>query len=136
MVAWADGRVDNGERTAVLSAADEAGLSKHEVSYQVLEQWLTDPPPAEMLIKWKAYIEALSVTLNEAFTLPCHMICIPNRLLMGGVMRKHVSMHVVLGRRLRALFDAPVLPAPVRRTIGEGVQELEAAAGCHQGCTS
>jgi hypothetical protein len=36
-------------------------------------------------------------------------------------------MHVVLGR-LRALLDDPVLPAPARRTIGEGVQELEAAA--------
>jgi hypothetical protein len=65
VVAWADGRIDNGERTAVLSAAEEAGLSKHEVSYQVLEQWLADPPPPEMLIKWKAYIEALSVALNE-----------------------------------------------------------------------
>ena len=42
-------------------------------------------------------------------------------------MKKHVSMHEVLGR-LRALLDAPVLPAPARRTIGEGVQELEAAA--------
>ncbi|SKD04843.1 hypothetical protein [Paraburkholderia hospita] len=65
VVAWEDGRIDNGARTAVLSAAEEAGLSKHEVSYQVLEQWLADPPPPEMLIKWKAYIEALSVTLNE-----------------------------------------------------------------------
>ncbi|MFM0006824.1 hypothetical protein PQR57_38345 [Paraburkholderia dipogonis] len=65
VVAWADGRIDNGERTAVLSAAEEGGLSKHEVNYQPLEQWLAEPPPPEMLIKWKAYIEALSATLNE-----------------------------------------------------------------------
>jgi hypothetical protein len=35
------------------------------VSYQLLEQWLAEPPPPEMLIKWKAYIEALSATLSK-----------------------------------------------------------------------
>jgi hypothetical protein len=65
VAAWADGRIDNSERTAVLSAAEGAGLGKHEVSYQLLAQWLAEPPPAEMLIKWKAYIGALTATLSE-----------------------------------------------------------------------
>ena len=47
--------------------------------------------------------------------------------LWGCVMKKHVSIHVVLGR-LRTLLADPALPEPARRTIGEGVQEIEAAA--------
>jgi hypothetical protein len=67
VVAWADGRIDSGERTAVLSAANSEGLHKDETSYQLLEQWLANPPPPDLLVKWKAYIQALSATLdNEA----------------------------------------------------------------------
>jgi hypothetical protein len=64
-VAWADGRIDKEERTAILSAAEEAGLRKDNANYQLLEQWLAAPPPLDMLIKWKAYIQALSATLND-----------------------------------------------------------------------
>jgi hypothetical protein len=67
VVAWADGRIDSGERTAVLSAANSERLHKDETSYQLLEQWLANPPPPDLLVKWKAYIQALSATLdNEA----------------------------------------------------------------------
>jgi hypothetical protein len=65
VVAWADGNIDDGERSAVLSAAEDAGLHKQHVSYQLLEQWLTQRPPPEMFVKWKAYIRALSATLSE-----------------------------------------------------------------------
>jgi hypothetical protein len=64
-VAWADGRIDKEERAAVLSAAEGAGLHKDNANYQLLEQWLAAPPPLDMVIKWKAYIQALSATLNE-----------------------------------------------------------------------
>jgi hypothetical protein len=65
VVAWADGSIDDKERSAVLSAAEEAGMSKQGVSYQLLEQWLAERPPPEMLAKWKDYIDALSATLSE-----------------------------------------------------------------------
>jgi hypothetical protein len=38
---------------------------KQHVSYQLLEQWLTQRPPPEMFARWKAYIHALSATLSE-----------------------------------------------------------------------
>jgi tellurite resistance protein len=67
VVAWADGHIDSRERAAVLSAANSEGLHKEETSYQLLEQWLANPPPPDMLVKWRAYIQALSATLdNEA----------------------------------------------------------------------
>jgi tellurite resistance protein len=64
-VAWADGRIDDKERSAVLSRAEELGLSKQDVSYQLLEGWLAEQPMPELLASWKDYIGALSVTLSH-----------------------------------------------------------------------
>ena len=64
MVAWADGEIDGRERTAVLAGAAEAGVHQQDVSYSLLEQWLRDRPPVELLSTWKAYISALSPTLG------------------------------------------------------------------------
>jgi hypothetical protein len=41
------------------------GLHKDETSYQLLEQWLVNPPPLDMLAKWKDNIQALSATLSD-----------------------------------------------------------------------
>jgi len=65
MVAWADGNIDDGERSVILSAAEDAGINKQHVSYQLLEQWLTRQPPPEMFAKWKTYIHVLSATSSE-----------------------------------------------------------------------
>jgi hypothetical protein len=66
MVAWADGSIDEAERAAILSAAAGAGLDQRGASYELLNQWLTQRPPAELLATWKAYIEAISGTLDDA----------------------------------------------------------------------
>ena len=64
-VAWADGSIDDKERSAVLSAAAKMGLSKQDISYQLLERWLAEHPPPALLANWKDYIDALSVTLSH-----------------------------------------------------------------------
>jgi hypothetical protein len=64
-VAWADGRIDDTERNAVLSGAAELGLSEQEASYQLLERWLAERPSPELLASWKEYIDALSERLSQ-----------------------------------------------------------------------
>ena len=64
-MAWADGSIDDKERSAVLSRAAELGLTKQDVSYQLLEGWLAEQPMPELLASWKDYIGALSITLSH-----------------------------------------------------------------------
>jgi hypothetical protein len=63
-VAWADGRLDAREQSALLAAAEQAGLSKDSASYQLLEGWVQERPSPRVLAAWKAYVAALSVTLD------------------------------------------------------------------------
>lgn len=44
VAAWADGNIDERERTAILSGATEAGIDKDGPSYEMLGQWLRQPP--------------------------------------------------------------------------------------------
>lgn len=63
-VAWADGSIEDNERRAAFSRAAEAGLARQDVSHQLFERWLAEPPPAALLAAWKAYIGAFSATLS------------------------------------------------------------------------
>jgi len=63
-VAWADGDVDDKERRVLLSKASEMGLSQQDVSYQLFERWLAEPPPAALLAAWKDYIGGFAASLD------------------------------------------------------------------------
>jgi hypothetical protein len=64
-MAWADGRLDDKERTAILSAAEQAGLDKQHPSYQLFEGWLARKPPPELAATSQEYVSALSATLPD-----------------------------------------------------------------------
>ena len=66
LVAWADGEIDDKERAAVLSGAEQMGLARGAPSHQLLESWLTKHPPATLLASWKDYVAALAPTLDAA----------------------------------------------------------------------
>lgn len=66
VVAWADGSIDERERAAILSGATEAGIDKDGPGYEVLGQWLRQPPPPGLLAAWTAYIGAVAGTLDHA----------------------------------------------------------------------
>ena len=66
VVAWADGTIDERERTAILSGAAEAGIERNGPSHEVLGQWLRQPPPPALLAAWTAYIGAVADTLDPA----------------------------------------------------------------------
>jgi hypothetical protein len=64
-VAWADGRLDDKERSALLAAAEHAGLSKDSASYQLLEEWFRERPSPKLLAAWKAYVSGLARALDH-----------------------------------------------------------------------
>jgi len=63
-IAWADGSIDDKERAAVLTKAEEEGVSRGDVSHQLFEGWLSERPAANLLAMWKDYVRALMETMS------------------------------------------------------------------------
>jgi len=53
VVAWADGKLEDPERDAVIKAAEEKGISPGTAGYQLLEAWLSHRPDKELFESWK-----------------------------------------------------------------------------------
>ena len=51
-VAWADGKVETRERDAVLQAAKDRGLGDDCAGYQLLKDWLEEPPSTDLFDAW------------------------------------------------------------------------------------
>jgi len=64
-VAWADGKIQDNERTAILQGAHGKGLEAGTAGYELLQSWLARPPQAELLEAWEAYIKSLTAQLND-----------------------------------------------------------------------
>jgi len=64
LLAWRDGVLEDRERSAILRAADEQGLSHTSTAYHLLEKWLNDRPGEELVAAWKGYVEALRRNLS------------------------------------------------------------------------
>ena len=64
-VAWADGEIQDNERTAILQGAHGKGLEDSTDGYQLLQSWLAKPPSEELFTAWEAYIKALASQLND-----------------------------------------------------------------------
>jgi len=58
-VAWADGRIEERERAAIMEAAAAGGLSKGSPDYELLGCWLAHRPGSELLEAWTHYVEGL-----------------------------------------------------------------------------
>lgn len=65
-VAWADKKMEAAEKAAILQAAEAAGIKSGSASYLTMEAWLSNQPPADLLVTWKSYINALKPTLDPA----------------------------------------------------------------------
>ena len=94
-VAWADGRIDSRERSAVLDAADQAGLQRASVPRELVETWLEERPPSELLETWKTYIGALRESLDPVtyHALHTEILAFARRVAeaAGGLLRGKVS---------------------------------------------
>jgi hypothetical protein len=64
-VAWADGKIDDRERRAVLAAAEANGIFPGSPSFEILESWLARRPDARLLAVWGEYIVDLCANLGD-----------------------------------------------------------------------
>ncbi len=64
-VAWADGAIQDNERTAILQGAAGKGLEQGTDGYELLQTWLAKQPSEELFTAWEAYIKALASQLND-----------------------------------------------------------------------
>ncbi len=64
-VAWADGKIQDNERTAILQGAHGKGLEQGSDGYELLQAWLAKPPGDDLFVAWEAYIKALASQLND-----------------------------------------------------------------------
>ena len=63
-VAWADGTIQDNERTAILQGAHGKGLERGTPGYELLHSWLASKPSPALFDAWEAYIKALVGQLN------------------------------------------------------------------------
>ena len=64
-VAWADNRMEEKERSAVVTAAEQKGLDAEHPAHRLLEGWLKRKPDPNLLAVWKGYVAALVETLDD-----------------------------------------------------------------------
>lgn len=64
-VAWADGKIDEKEKEAIMKAAVENGVKKGEDSYELLQDWLFHEPSANLYIVWKNYAKSLFTSISK-----------------------------------------------------------------------
>ena len=65
-VAWASGKVEAKERTAVLTAAEANGILPGSPSHQLLTSWLEAKPDARLVETWAGYVEQLCAQIPPA----------------------------------------------------------------------
>ena len=67
-VAWSDRQMADAEKTAILKAANDVGVTSESAAYSVVESWLQSRPEDELLAAWKHYIATVKSKLDPAAT--------------------------------------------------------------------
>ena len=65
-ISWADGRLEDKERKAILKAASERGVEPGSANFTMLEVWLKEKPSQQLLDAWKKYARGIWEQLTEA----------------------------------------------------------------------
>jgi len=65
-IAWADGWIDERQRTAILLAAQSTGHERDTASHHLIEAWLRQKPDEKLQTAWKDYVHAICETLSPA----------------------------------------------------------------------
>lgn len=64
-VAWANGRVEDAEKQALLTAAEKVGVAPSSPAFVLLESWLSGEPDARLFEAWKQFVNAIRSTLTK-----------------------------------------------------------------------
>lgn len=64
-VSWADGRLEDKERNAILRAASERGIEPESAGYTLLDVWLKKKPNQQLMDAWKKYARDIWEQLTE-----------------------------------------------------------------------
>jgi|SRR5712691_7125889 len=64
VIAWADSTLDDKERRAIVTSLEAAGIVADSPAGQLVQSWLSNPPPASMLEAWLSYTSALAAELS------------------------------------------------------------------------
>ncbi len=64
-VAWADGKIDEKEKKAVLEAACKSFIPKDSVDFNLLRCWLEHKPDSKLLEAWVHYMKGLCEKLSD-----------------------------------------------------------------------
>ena len=64
-VAWADGVIQDNERTSIMHAAHAKGLEEGTPGYALLDGWLKKQPDDKLFAAWETYIRTLKAQLNH-----------------------------------------------------------------------
>ncbi|MCG8420624.1 MAG: hypothetical protein MJE77_22115 [Proteobacteria bacterium] len=67
-IAWADGKVQDNERQAILQGARGKGIEEGSPGDELLARWLSEEPDRHLFEAWAAYIKALRGELTAAQT--------------------------------------------------------------------
>jgi len=59
-VAWADGKVQESERTAILAAAEKSGVAKGTDAHALLDTWLTRQPESALVAAWRDFVRSIA----------------------------------------------------------------------------
>lgn len=112
-VAWADGRIEDKERAAIMEASAQGGMAKGSPDYEILERWLSRRPGPELLEAWTHYVQGL-----------CEMMAPDER----------QALRRDLVDRARRVAEAAGgflgLTSPISRAEQAMLGTLEAAFGC------
>lgn len=64
-VAWADGKIQDQEREAILQGAQKKGIATDSPAFALLQAWLSRQPNLTLFETWEAYIKALRGKLTD-----------------------------------------------------------------------
>jgi hypothetical protein len=63
-VAWADEKIEDAEREAVLNHANGIGIVPGSVEYELLERWLDHRPGPQLMTAWQTCLKGLCESLS------------------------------------------------------------------------
>lgn len=64
-VAWADGKIQDEEREAILQGAQKKGIARESAAFALLQAWLSQQPKQSLFETWESYIKALRGKLSD-----------------------------------------------------------------------